>query len=407
MHIQRPTALLVGAYERDNFGDILFLLLTEKYLKGASVTAASPIHADMSAVFGRYVQAYGPLLKTRRWDSVWSVGGEIGRVSYPTALKYSLGSDMGKVYREQDNSGRRAIRRALGSDIDQDLVYVPTMREYPLNSGANLVINSAGLGAMGALETNIQKRYLRKLRAAKVINVRDQKSSDYLSSHGIEHSLTPDLVHTISRVYPANDVQSGSYLCVHAAASYLKAVGNDLFASRVADLAAATGLDIKLFLAGTAEGHDSAEAYREIANQAATREPNYSFDVTESRHPLDLVEVIRQSKGWVGTSLHGRIVAESYGVPRVSLSKASKKANPREKTAVYAATWDGHMPFAVTLDEIVSATKAALKTQQDRGGYGTGALVAQSHASMLRTVSKSAQLAPIHQFRLNALRKRT
>ena len=31
-----PRVLLVGAYERDNLGDLLFLLVTERYLDGAS-----------------------------------------------------------------------------------------------------------------------------------------------------------------------------------------------------------------------------------------------------------------------------------------------------------------------------------------------------------------------------------
>ena len=42
----------MGAYERDNFGDLLFLLVTERYLEGADVVAAAPFAADMRALAG-------------------------------------------------------------------------------------------------------------------------------------------------------------------------------------------------------------------------------------------------------------------------------------------------------------------------------------------------------------------
>ena len=40
--IDGPRVLAVGAYERDNVGDLLFLLVTERYLRGAQVVAAAP-----------------------------------------------------------------------------------------------------------------------------------------------------------------------------------------------------------------------------------------------------------------------------------------------------------------------------------------------------------------------------
>ncbi|GAB3273890.1 polysaccharide pyruvyl transferase family protein [Arthrobacter pigmenti] len=387
MHKDPHKALLVGAYERDNFGDILFLLLTEKYLARADVTAAAPMHADMSHVFGRYIPAYAPLLKTARWDSVWSVGGELGRVSLPAALNYSLSDDMRVVYKGQDREGQRAIRKALSSDVDHDLVYVPTMHEYPLNYQANLIINSAGLSGMASFAPNIERRYLRKVRAAKVINVRDQKSSDYLTSHGIEHEVVPDLVHAISRLYPDNDVGSGAYICVHTSAGYLNSVGYEEFANRLIDLANGTKLNIMLFLAGTAPGHDSVDAYREVARLAANKEPDVSIQITENRDPLYLVEVILRSRAWVGTSLHGRIVAESYGVPRVSLSKSPINGNAQEKTAVYAATWDSDMPYAVTLKDMVGAVKESMAQPEPGASDGLTALARLAHESMERTVA--------------------
>jgi hypothetical protein len=53
----------VGPYERDNVGDLLFLLVTERYLPDAQITASAPFGADMTALLDRKVHAYGPLLR--------------------------------------------------------------------------------------------------------------------------------------------------------------------------------------------------------------------------------------------------------------------------------------------------------------------------------------------------------
>src|SRR5215218_1336037 len=76
--------LLVGAYERDNFGDLLFLLVTERYL-----VAAAPFSADMRALLGRHIPAYGPLLRDEAFDAIWTVGGQVGRVDLLRAYRMS------------------------------------------------------------------------------------------------------------------------------------------------------------------------------------------------------------------------------------------------------------------------------------------------------------------------------
>ena len=54
----------------------------------------------------------------------------------------------------------------------------------------------------------------------------------------------------------------------------------------------------------------------------------------------------------VGTSLHVRIIAAAYGVPRVTLA--------RWKPTQYARAWDPDMPFDVGLRELDGAVEAAI-----------------------------------------------
>ena len=75
-----PRVLSVGAYERDNFGDLLFLLVTERYLEGSEVVASAPFAADMTALLDRKVGAVGDALSENRFDAIWTVGGQVGGV---------------------------------------------------------------------------------------------------------------------------------------------------------------------------------------------------------------------------------------------------------------------------------------------------------------------------------------
>ncbi len=53
----------------------------------------------------------------------------------------------------------------------------------------------------------------------------------------------------------------------------------------------------------------------------------------------------------IGTSLHVRIVAGAYGVPRVTLTK--------RKPTEYARSWDSDMPYDVALNDLDHAIEAA------------------------------------------------
>lgn len=380
--------MLVGAYERDNFGDLLFLMMTERYLPNDNVTAAAPLPGDMSGVFGRYIPAYGPLLKTRCYDTVWTVGGEIGSVSLGAAFSYSLSPQMQAVYAGCNAAGRSAIRHSLSSNIDTDLAYMPTLRDFALNHGARQVLNSVGISAVNRLKQEERTRVIGKISAADHISVRDQASSKLLTDEGIEHVLGPDMVHSIGIVLPADDVASEPYFCFHGAAKYVASAGVDAIAAQLVAIAKHTGWGIHLFVAGLAPGHDSLVAYEAIRAACLELMPTATVTISQSRHPLDLVASIRRSQGWIGTSLHGRIIAASYGLPRVSLSKNWQISDTTEKTAVYAETWDDSMPFAVKMEQIASAFKESRVARRMKAGAERGRELAwTAHQNMVRATA--------------------
>ena len=190
------------------------------------------------------------------------------------------------------------------------------------------------------------------LRVARPISVRDEASSKFLSEQGISHSLVPDLVHAIALTRPREPASSADYILVHASERWLRSAEQEAFAESVAELARREGSEIRLFVAGTANGHDSVPSYLRLANTVRKISPSASISISAARRPWDRVDEIQQARLWIGTSLHGRVVAAAYGVPRVSLDV--------KKVARYAATWDPNLPYGVRPDELVEASVSAL-----------------------------------------------
>ena len=79
--------LAIGAYERDNFGDLLFLYVLRKLINNkAEVIASSIIAADTEPINGEFVLPYDILLKNHTFDGVYVAGGEIGAVDVVSGL---------------------------------------------------------------------------------------------------------------------------------------------------------------------------------------------------------------------------------------------------------------------------------------------------------------------------------
>src|SRR5262245_14942104 len=137
-----PRVLLVGAYERDNFGDLLFLLVTERYLDGAELVAAAPFSADMRALLDRQIPAYGPLLRDQSFDAIWTVGGQVGRVDARRAYKMSASADAWAEFEAAPPHEQTELLRHAAGGVALASPYIPLASAYPRNAGAVTVLNS-------------------------------------------------------------------------------------------------------------------------------------------------------------------------------------------------------------------------------------------------------------------------
>ncbi len=347
-----PRILLVGAYERDNLGDLLFLLVTERYVAEAEVVAAAPFAADMRALLDRRVHAYGPLLRDEPWDVVWTVGGQIGSIDLRRAYRLSASPEaLARFDRANPLTRARILRRAVGG-VRVEAPYIPD-----LTPGALTIVNSAGLSGIRWLPAGRRDRLIALLRTRSSITVRDGASSRFLTNAGIEHDLAPDAVHAVNRLWPGERDPRSDVAVVQVSRGILAQLGLERLAAALAASPALAELRIRLLLAGTANGHDAAEDLERLAAAVRRAAPGRDIALLEARRPRELVEEIRRAKVVVASSLHVRIVAAAFGIGRVSLV--------RPKTTRYARTWDADMPFDVGPDGLDAAVARAIARAEE------------------------------------------
>ena len=348
----RPRVLLVGAYERDNFGDLLFLLLTERYLEGAEVVAAAPFKADMRPLLDRRIPAYGPLLRRERVDVVWTVGGQVGRIDAVRAYRLSASPSAWRRFARRSPARQAASLRRVTGLPALAAPYIPLANGVPEGAAGASVLNSVGIAGVRGLEPARRAPIVEALRRATAIAVRDAGSSRFLTDLGIEHRLVPDAVHALGLRFPGERDTAPEEAIVQISRSRLQLFGHARVGEVLARSPQLAGRPIRLMLAGTATGHDDARDYERVMRAARLQARGLDIAILAERRPLDLAARIRRARVVVGTSLHARIVAAAYGVPRVSLDKP--------KPTRYARHWDADMPFDVAIEDLDAAVEAAL-----------------------------------------------
>ncbi len=374
---RRPRILCVGAYERDNFGDLLFQIITAEYLSqaGADAVYAAPFEADMTDLLGLKVPAYGPLLENEHFDAVWTVGGEVGGTGLDYAYRTAHGEKAFAEYSAMTPEEKRAILATENGTVPMESPYLPRASAYARNRQAATVMNSVGLAGIQGLGAVRKAGMIGILHEATSITVRDKYASAFLEREGVAHNLEPDLVHSIAVTRPELGADRGDYILIQASTAHLRKYGIQGFAKAIIDSPVLKAHPVRLFTAGTATGHDSFEKYEEILAIVKAADPSRRIEISRTIDPWARVEEIAKAKLWIGSSLHGRIISAAYGVPRVSFAK--------RKVDDYVRTWDDEMPWGVNHHQMDAAAAKALAMPADDRGKVLGE---RAHANILGVI---------------------
>jgi hypothetical protein len=379
--------LLFGAFDRHNFGDLLFPHLLAALLPGQVFGVCGLVERDLRAFGGHQVR---PL--AAQAARLIHVGGELLTCSAWQAAVMLLDPAAAEAaiarYAADPAAAATWAARRLGTACSMPYV----VGRGALAPGGRLIFNAVGGVAWDALSASQRDEVKAALREADWLSVRDHVTQAALRAEGIDAPLCPDPAVMVAEcsgelilqhqrrgaVQAMREAFPQGYLACQFSADFADDASLDALAQGLARTAAATGLGVALFRAGAAPWHDDPALYASLLR----RLPPGAARLFPSLHLWDICALIAASRGTVASSLHTRLVALAYGLPRVSLALPQQGERPG-KVAAWAETWEPEaVPRSVALDRIESATMQALAVPSD---------VLQDSAAQLRTRYRESQ----------------
>ncbi|MGH9578746.1 MAG: hypothetical protein ACRD3R_15010, partial [Terriglobales bacterium] len=133
-------------------------------------------------------------------------------------------------------------------------------------------------------------------------------------------------------------------------------------ATQLDHIAASSGYGVAFFRAGAAAWHDDLACLQRVAT--CVRAP--SVKVFLSLDIWDICALIANSRAYCGSSLHGRIVAMAFALPRVNLRHPASTNHP-SKQAAFTVTWEEtSVPATVDVREIAEGIRDALAVDPEQ-----------------------------------------
>lgn len=365
--------LLIGAFERDNFGDILFGKVFERIVAPLPCRFASLVGRDMRYCGGDIVFCLGdamPELEKNPPLAVIHCGGQT--LSAPTHMTLVFDLDVTRI--DQAKFARLSPEEKRGlvkliTTRDSRLGYVNAKRNLFPGLGTPPPVGYFSVGG-APQDPDVRAELHAALREARFIAVRDSKSHAELQRAGFAAGLYPDVVHLLAEYFPKDALATLSptaarflrrdrpYLVFQSKAEMLEAWAPSAAAEKLIACARALGCDVVLQPAGVASFHDTLSSLNAVCEAINKRGAGVAAEVQPDRNVWAQVGVIAGSRCWVGTSLHGRIVSTAYARPRVSFGTI--------KTKEYVDSWESDtLPVAVDPARLDEAVKAACAVPQE------------------------------------------
>lgn len=356
-----PDAILFGAFERHNFGDLLMGFAFERLLrqKGINTIHASILDNDLTECGGTKVHSIFRLLANGLDPSIpiLHVGGETASCSFNDAL--ACDSPAALPYHLKDIISTE-VHQGLGTD--RPFPYLTPPHEQ-INRVSQLWGHRLFYG-IGLTQLSDDRAHNARLSAtlagASMASFRDARSLGNARSLGIDQATyAPDIVLSISRLMPVARPVKPRYLLMHFNGDYLRRNSAALITA-LSQIAPQFEGGLKIGLAGTANYHDSLDEFYRFRQLA--KASSVCIDVLPSVDILTICQQIANAAAVVSTSLHYRIVARSYGVPRLTMNL--------HKVNCWSDSNDASHPFGLEAGELAMAVNAVMASE--RGAEDSG-----------------------------------
>lgn len=400
----RQVALL-GAFDRFNYGDLLFPLIVSNELAQHSPNTAVATHALVSSDFSRY-----GAIKSNNYRSLCRPGV----LKANDVVMFAGGGTIGAKWADMhanllSATGQRAlyyIGRILGGERVNDVsrIYFGGKAPFPWVAGpedfsapVKVAYNAVGGSEFAHLSLSSQGRILERLGKATYLSVRDAETKRLLSAIGdsVAVNLAPDSAILMSEQFPvpfleskASDAlkaifEAGPYVCFQSNVRYARR-NVDNIASTLTKIYEAYGLGALLLPIGRYSGLDDQIALQGVLKKMRTPTEIVSDDASI----WEIMLVIAKASFFLGTSLHGNVTSQSFAVPHLGLSEIQPN-----KLDHYLATWDiPEQAQCVSIDKAPQAVARVLGVQQAARLNKRAELIQLAHDNFLK-MAKACSLS--------------
>lgn len=322
---------IVGAFDRHNYGDILFPLIHSRFIKENSdsdieIKFFALSQSDLTDIGGVITSPLKELLSSpsNEEDKVIMCGGDILTVDWIHMV--------GHLSNRQVYFFLRQLKKILGSVFSNELIRLiyGQINKYPyIISKEDTVSKIYYTGVGGSGFELCQDRYIKKipakLKGINSISVRENITKTYLLKNGVNCRLVPDTALVMSDMYPLAELESLAWLeqieqtsafeisnyIVFQAARYNIEYRLDLVEDEIRKVLLSTNKSILLLPIGRATGHEDHVVLERLYKKLSV--DGLPVAIQNSEHILHIMSSLAHADAYIGTSLHGAITAYSFG----------------------------------------------------------------------------------------------
>jgi|GEM_PF-3974917 len=389
----KPYLVLIGAYARDNFGDLLYPKIMEKCFPSYSIIRASGLTGkDLTSIGGDCVVNVREFLSdpNNYPSAVIHCGGETITLSKKSGVSFNLPPTLikkaGKLYlgSEEEISNKLTDSRKI-------LAYLYNHEDFSTNK-SSFPIAFLSIGGSSLYRFSKNNSFLSiiksKLKYSKYLSVRDGKTKEYLKNYlGVESKVHPDISHLLAKTNlpeireAENNVnikmilEGLPYILFQANQKIISRSGTEFWATRLAEIGQKMNKALVLQPAGLASGHDSLDQLRDLAEKISKKKPKVFVKLQEDRNLWGQVAIIANSFCSISSSLHVRIVSLAFGRPGCSLEN--------EKTSNYLRSWEISPDCCdVPANKLLSVLEKAVNTKPETFKKTQELMVVQAEDSL-------------------------
>lgn len=360
---------ILAANSRYNYGDVLMPIVVNEYFKqkyhgSYKASFYSYLNRDMS-----YTGGYSPdslcnyYSKIEEFDYSIIAGGQVLSATHSSMLPSEELSNNDHLQNLFDLSFRvvNKVNHYLSESICKKISKVNAPTPWIITGCQDKVIyNTVGGNLNNLLSSNksVFEECIDNLSKSPYISIRSKNDFDFLYKY-ISCKLVPDSMGIFSQLYPVSKLESlisDSVFNIIDKKYFVFQISSpeglkytDIIIDQIISVCKSLNIGCILLPIGYAAMHDD----RVVLNRIYSKLKSSTLDISllDNLNIWDISYVLAHSNFFIGSSLHGCVISQSYGVP------SSTIITNRPKTLDYLKSWDMSPVPGTLMSDFLSSAK--------------------------------------------------